>query len=66
MNFEDELPALLSLSEISTMTHVSPTVLLNEVRAGRLAAHKIGSRWMCTYKQAEAWLMRTQKQAHES
>lgn len=66
MALEDDLPELLSLSEIGAETRLSVNVLVAEIRAGRLGAHRVRSRWMCTRDQIEAWLKRIEKLAADS
>jgi excisionase family DNA binding protein len=66
MDFENDPAELLSLSEAANLMRVSPMVLLAEIRDGRLAAHRVRSRWMMTRQQIAAWLKRCEKPAAES
>jgi excisionase family DNA binding protein len=66
MEFDEDALELISLSDAASLMRVSPAVLLAEIRDGRLAAHRVRSRWMMTRQQIDAWLARIEKPARES
>jgi hypothetical protein len=45
-----------SVNELATAARVGRTLLYEEMKAGRLKAHKIGSRTVILVQDAEAWI----------
>jgi hypothetical protein len=57
---------VIPIDDVESLTGIGRSMLLAEIRDGRLAACKIRGRWHLTRPQIAAWLKRVEVPAKES